>query len=232
MRRLALATTILVALGGSASAQDSATLQRLADQFADAFNKNAASGVGEFYTEDAVLAPPGADMRTGRKDIQAYWTQQARQAEGLSITVLDVKPLGPDVARAIVRAEMAVKGEKPRYLSGRNVAVLQKVGPDWKLTTHIWNYSAESSAAALPTRDSSERTSPGTSERNETRERGGDFSRRSERRDWDDDDAPDDRRRFSGREWGYGERDFRRDYRDDDFGHRERRYDRRRYGGD
>src|SRR5215203_3878673 len=168
MRRLALATTILVALGTPASAQDSATLQRLADQFADAFNKNAASGVGDFYTEDAVLVPPGADMRTGRKDIQGYWTQQARQAEGLSITVLDVKPLGPDVARAIVRAEMALKGDKPRYLSGRNVAVLQKVGSDWKLTTHIWNFSTESSAAALATRDSSERRSPGTSERNES----------------------------------------------------------------
>src|SRR5918998_1789066 len=116
-------------------------------------------------------------MRTGRKDIQAFWTQQARQAEGLSIIVLDVKPLGPDVARAIVRAEMAAKGEKPRYLSGRNVALLQKVGTDWKLTTHIWNFSAESSPAALATRDSSERKSPGTSERNEARESGRDFSR-------------------------------------------------------
>ena len=169
-------------------------------------------------------------MRTGRKDIQAFWTQQARQAEGLSIIVLDVKPLGPDVARAIVRAEMAAKGEKPRYLSGRNVAVLQKVGTDWKLTTHIWNFSAESSAAAVATRDSSERKSPGTSERNEARERGGDFSRRSERRDWDDDDDLDTRHRFSGRDRGYGERDFRRDYRDDEL-HRERRYERRRYGG-
>ena len=82
-----------------AHAQDNATVQKLADQFAEAFNKNAASGVGEMYTEDAILVPPQADIRMGRRDIQAFWTQQAKRAEDLSITVLDVKPLGPGSTR-------------------------------------------------------------------------------------------------------------------------------------
>ena len=92
MRKLALLTTVLVVLSAPAHAQDNATVQKLADQFAEAFNKNAASGVGEMYTEDAILVPPQADIRMGRRDIQAFWTQQAKRAEDLSITVLDVKP--------------------------------------------------------------------------------------------------------------------------------------------
>jgi ketosteroid isomerase-like protein len=102
------------------------------------------------YAEDALLVPPQADMRMGRKDIQAFWIQQAKQAEGLSVAVLDVKPLGPDAARAVVRGEMTTRGDKPRQLTGRNVVVLQKVGADWKLTTHIWNYGAESGPVAAP----------------------------------------------------------------------------------
>ena len=57
-----------------AFAQDNATVQKLADQLAEAFNNNAAVGVGELYSEEAILLPPGADMRMGRKDIQAFWT--------------------------------------------------------------------------------------------------------------------------------------------------------------
>src|SRR5215210_4186936 len=67
MRKLALLTTIFVVLSAPTHAQDNATVQKLADQFAEAFNKNAASGVGDLYTEDAILVPPQADIRHGPK---------------------------------------------------------------------------------------------------------------------------------------------------------------------
>jgi hypothetical protein len=57
MRKLALLTTIFVVLSAPTHAQDNATVQKLADQFAEAFNKNAASGVGDLYADDAVLVP-------------------------------------------------------------------------------------------------------------------------------------------------------------------------------
>src|SRR5215217_4134428 len=44
MRKLALLTTIFVVLSAPTHAQDNAAVQKLADQFAEAFNKNAASG--------------------------------------------------------------------------------------------------------------------------------------------------------------------------------------------
>src|SRR5215210_1866683 len=67
MRNFALLTTIFVVLSARAQAQDNATVQKLADQFAEAFNKNAATGVGDLYTEDAILVPPQADIRHGPK---------------------------------------------------------------------------------------------------------------------------------------------------------------------
>ena len=201
MRRLAILTTILVGLSAPGYAQDNATVQRLADQFAEAFNKNAAAGIGEMYVEDAILVPPQADMRMGRKDIQAFWVQQAKQAENLSIAVLDVKPLGPDAARAIVRGEMTTRGESPQHLTGRTVVVLQKVGADWKLSTHIWNFGAEARQAARDDREGRREF-----DRDRLRERGGagdrDLFRRREGGDYrrDSDRDGGEFRRYSGRD--------------------------------
>ena len=207
MRRFAL-FAVLVLLSVPAAAQDNAAIQKLADQFVEAFNKNAAAGLGEIYVEDAILVPPEADIRMGRKDIQAFWTQQAKQAEELTISVLDTKALGPEVARAVVRAEMTTKGDKPRHLTGRNVVVLQKVGGDWKIATHIWNFGAGSGPASTESRAARvDRDSRSDMDREGLRER-------HPRRGWDDS------RRFSGRERGY--------YRDRHDWREHRRYDRYR----
>jgi len=145
MRKLTFLACLIFAFSVPVQAQDVATIQRLADQFAEAYNKSGAEGVGAMYTDDAIVVPPEADIRTGRRDIQAFWTQQARQGENLEIVVLDVKPLGADTARALVRSELTMKGPQPQPLSGRNVVILQRIGADWKVSTHTWNYSRGSS---------------------------------------------------------------------------------------
>ncbi len=224
MLRRALLTTVLVAWSVSVQAQDNATVQKLADQFAEAFNKNAAAGIGDMYTEDAVLVPPQADIRMGRKDIQAFWTQQAKQAEGLTIAVLDVKPLGPDAARAIVRGESTRKGQPPQYMTGRNVVVLQKVGQDWKVTTHIWNNSTDPSQAVQDSRGGYGRESRRDSDRDRLREDDRGYSDRSRDgyrgRGWGEYRREGDRGEYEGRraerdEPRYRERDDDRPYRGD-----------------
>jgi len=205
-RNFALLTTIFVVLSAPAQAQDNATVQKLADQFAEAFNKNAATGVGDLYTEDAILVPPQTDIRMGRRDIQAFWTQQAKRTDALSITVLDVKPLGPEAARAVVRSELTTKGPQPQFLTGRNVVVLQKVGPDWRLATHIWNYSQD--PAAQDSRQGDDREG----RREPDRERGIDPNRGRDPyqgrdfgeywRDWDRDGWRRGEQGYSGRKRG------------------------------
>src|SRR5688572_13759914 len=76
MRKLTFLACLIFAFSVPVQAQDVATIQRLADQFAEAYNKKGAEGVGAMYTDDAIVVPPEADIRTGRRDIQAFWTQQ------------------------------------------------------------------------------------------------------------------------------------------------------------
>ena len=226
MRTLALLTTILIALSAPAPAQDNATVQKLADQFAETITRNAGTGVGDLYTEDAILVPPHADIRMGRRDIQAFWTQQAKRIEALSITVLDVKPLGPEAARAVVRSELTTKGPQPQFLTGRNVVVLQKVGPDWKLATHIWNYSQDPAVQESRRGDDREGRGEPDRERGLSPDRGRDPYRGrdygQDRRDWDRDGWRDERG-YAGRDRG----EFRPRYEDRD---ERRRGD--RYGGE
>ncbi len=210
MRTLALLTTILVVLSAPAQAQDNATVQKLADQFAETITKNAGNGAGDLYTEDAILVPPQTDIRMGRRDIQAFWTQQAKRTEALSITVLDVKPLGPEVARAVVRSELTTRGPQSQFLTGRNVVVLQKVGPDWRLTTHIWNYGQD--PAAQESRRGEDRERGTYPDRGRDPYRGRDYG--EYRRDWDRDGWREERG-YAGRDRGeyrpwYGDRYERR----------------------
>ena len=132
MRKFLMVTLVALAFSAPGYAQDNATVQRLADQFAEAFNPNSAAGVGDMYTDEAILIPPEADTRMGRRDIQAFWTQQAREAENLTVTLLDVKPIGPDAARAVLRSEVTPKGPRAPHVTARNVIVLQKMGADWE----------------------------------------------------------------------------------------------------
>ena len=140
MRKFIMVTLMSLIVAAPGYAQDNATIQRLADQFTEAFNKNAAAGVGDMYTDDAILIPPEADVRTGRRDIQAFWTQQAKEAENLTVTLLDLKSIGPDAARALLRSEVTQRGDRAQHVTARNVIVLQRAGGDWKVSTHTWNY--------------------------------------------------------------------------------------------
>ena len=207
MRKFLMVTLVALVFSAPGYAQDNATVQRLADQFAEAFNKNSAAGVGDMYTDEAILIPPEADTRMGRRDIQAFWTQQAREAENLTVTLLDVKPIGPDAARAVLRSEVTPKGPRAQHVTARNVIVLQKVGADWKVSTHTWNYDRPVSrfrdddgrGYARPDRPEEERRGRDREDRYERRsERDGwrsgrgdrDYSGRERYRDhhWDDDD--------------------------------------------
>ena len=211
MRKFLFVTLMALVFSAPGYAQDNATVQRLADQFAEAFNKNSAAGVGDMYTDEAILIPPEADIRMGRRDIQAYWTQQAKEAENLTVTLLDLKPIGPDAARAVLRSEATTKGPQAQHVTARNVIVLQKVGADWKVSTHTWN----SERPSRRFRDDEARRY-GRPDRLEEGMRGRDredeFERRSERDGWG---------------LGRGDRDYsgRRRHDDDPWDHH--RYERR-----
>jgi ketosteroid isomerase-like protein len=57
----------------------------------------------------------------------------------ISLSTVNVKPLGPDSAREIGTFSLMTKGQQPQQMTGKYVVVWQKVGSDWKLATDIWN---------------------------------------------------------------------------------------------
>ena len=56
--RFASFVTAFVLMLAPAMAQDKATIQKLADDFAQAFNKGDFAAVAAMYTEDATVLPP------------------------------------------------------------------------------------------------------------------------------------------------------------------------------
>ncbi len=137
--RVATLAAVLVLLAGPAAAQDKATIEKLNDAFEAAFNKGDFAAIGQFYTEDAYLLPPGSEMVKGRTNIQAFWTSAGEAMSDFKLTTLDVKPLGSDAAREVGTFSLMTKGQQRQQMTGKYVVVWQKVGSDWKLATDIWN---------------------------------------------------------------------------------------------
>ena len=141
MWRIALFAGCLILVAAPASAQDKATIVKLNDAWAAAFNKGDASAVAAMYTEDAFVLPPGAEMVKGRAAIEAFWRQAAQQMGDAKLTTVDVLPLAPRAAREIGTVSLKSKSQPPQEITAKYAVVWRKVGGKWKLATDIWNTS-------------------------------------------------------------------------------------------
>ena len=103
-----------------AMAQSKATIQKLDDQFAAAFNKGDAAAVAAMYTSDAYVLPAGAPLVKGA-DIQGFWNQAMQQLGDIKCTALDVKPLGRSAAREIGNCTFKTKGATPQDGAALNI---------------------------------------------------------------------------------------------------------------
>src|SRR5207244_3305724 len=62
-----------------AAAQIKSQIQKVDDQFSEAFNKGDAASVADHYTEDATALPPGSEMVKGKAAILEFWTKTVKQ---------------------------------------------------------------------------------------------------------------------------------------------------------
>ncbi len=129
---------ILFALSTSTFAQN-ADIQKANAQWIELFNKGDFAGVGTLYTSDAVALPPDAGIVKGRDAISAMWKDMATKVTEPRLTTVDVRRLSPRAAREIGTFTLKTKGDSPQELSGKYVAIWEKVRGGWKLSTDIWN---------------------------------------------------------------------------------------------
>jgi uncharacterized protein (TIGR02246 family) len=138
MRRMAIAIAFLAGLIAPAFAQK-AEIDALNAKWMQLFNKGDFAGIGQLYTEDAVVLPPGAGMVKGRAAIRTMWKNTAEQVSDPKVTAVEVKALGPSAAREIGTFSLKTKGQSPQEVTGKYVVVWERIGSDWKIATDIWN---------------------------------------------------------------------------------------------
>ncbi|HEY2758735.1 MAG TPA: DUF4440 domain-containing protein [Pseudolabrys sp.] len=128
---LVLATPVL--------AQDKVTIEKMNAGFTAAFNSGDFASAAGLYTEDAYVLPPGAEIVKGRGSIQSFWAKAGEALGDVNLTTLELTPLGNSVAREIGAFSGKTKGSQPQDIGGKYVAIWQKIGDEWKVTTDIWN---------------------------------------------------------------------------------------------
>lgn len=119
--------------------------------FVVALNAKDAKLAASYYTEDAVLYPPGEAPVSGREAIEAYW-KGALESGGVrdaSVETIDAGSSG-DLGYEIGSFSLTAKGPDGRPIidSGRFVELLRR-GADgrWYSTMGMWNAPAPQAAA-------------------------------------------------------------------------------------
>jgi uncharacterized protein (TIGR02246 family) len=139
MWKVVVLSFFCMVVASPAVAQIKSQIQKVNDQFSEAFNKGDAAAIADNYTEDAVLLPPGQEMVRGRKEILAFWTRTIGQLTDLKAQTLEVRRIGRTYVREIGAYSFRTRGNAPQEIVGKYVVLWQKVAGRWKLSTDIWN---------------------------------------------------------------------------------------------
>lgn len=139
MWRVIVLSLLCAVLATPAAAQLRGQIQKLDDQFSEAFNRGDAEAVAEYYTDDAVALPPGSEMVRGKKAILEFWKKTVAQLTDLKAQVIEVKRVGRTHVREIGGFTFKTKSNPPQEVAGKYVVLWQKVAGRWKLNTDIWN---------------------------------------------------------------------------------------------
>lgn len=139
MRKIASVAALSLLTAAPALAQSKATIDKLNQEWAAAFNSGDAAAVAAMYDDGAAVLPPGAEMVKGRSNIEAFWQAATRQLGNVKLATVDLKRLGRNTGREIGTLDATIKSEPPQAVQGKYVVVWRKRGKEWKIDTDIWN---------------------------------------------------------------------------------------------
>lgn len=134
----------LLFLGATTTAQArsvKAEIDAANQQWVAAFNKGDTAAVAAFYTDQATVLPPGADMAKGRDAIQKVWADAIQGGlKSITLQAVAVDQFG-NAAREIGRfsADVTIPQKPPAHIDGKYVVLWRRVHGAWKLDTDIWN---------------------------------------------------------------------------------------------
>lgn len=122
---------------------DKQEVDRLAREFAAAFNRGDMATVASFYVEDAKVMPPGSEVVQGRKAIEQFWrgAQEQMGVKEVTINVQEVEASG-DIAYEVGIATLKIEPPGGQAITAPfKYLVVRKrqAGGAWPVTVDIWN---------------------------------------------------------------------------------------------
>jgi uncharacterized protein (TIGR02246 family) len=141
MKRLAVAATVAAALVVTGIVQSQGktdpALNKLAADWAAAFNGRDAAKIALLYTDDAVVMPPNQPMVKGRAGIETHFKGEIQQgATNFQLNPFESAISGSQAFEAGTSTLTLPGGETAR---GKYLVVLKRVGSDWKIAYDIYN---------------------------------------------------------------------------------------------
>ena len=96
--------------------------------------------LGQVYTEDATILPPGAQAITGLAHIRQFWSDAITQLDAKSVTLKSssVTPGGDGFVEIGAVAADTATGP----LAGKYVVFWKQEGGAWKWHVDIWNLNS------------------------------------------------------------------------------------------
>jgi len=97
-----------------------------------------AEGMGEMYTDDAILLPSGGSRTEGRAAIEAFWAKiLSSGVEDVQLRTENLESLGGDLVYEIGRYTTTPADGAP--IAGHYVVLWKRVDGEWKLHVDIFN---------------------------------------------------------------------------------------------
>ena len=97
-----------------------------------------AEGMGDMYTDDAILLPSGAERADGREAIAAFWAKTLGSGvEDVQLKTETLESLGTDLVYEIGSYRTTPKDAEP--VTGYYLVLWKRVEGRWKLHVDIFN---------------------------------------------------------------------------------------------
>jgi uncharacterized protein (TIGR02246 family) len=159
---VALCGAALGGCSGGTHGDARADIEKANQAFADAVAKNDVAAIGNLYTKDAAVLPPGTNAATGRAAIEEMW--KGALASGIKSLHLATTETDTQGNTAVEIGTFEALGEGGASLDkGKYIVVWKREDGAWKLHRDIWNSNAAPATAptsAAPSEGAATETTP------------------------------------------------------------------------
>jgi len=120
-------------------------IHMIAESFESTFRRGDIAGIANFYTDNAMLLPPGSDFIQGKRNIEAFWQEAIDM--GIKNIKLDIIEIEQHGDTAIEMSNYTLSSADNQVIDqGKGIVIWKQEDGTWKLHRDIWNSSVSQEA--------------------------------------------------------------------------------------